>query len=133
VESISLEMIAVTLTIVTLYAAVVLLAVRWMLNSTQKHSDEKFKTLFKTLHEASESRIKSETEFTNELKKLEVDIYKFRSELPQQYVMREDFIRVYNVTDHKLDATNLKLSSISEAIERISENQRVKEVSNVDS
>jgi len=131
VDIINLQTVSVLLTIVTLYAAIVLLAVRWMMSSGQKHSDEKFKTLSETLTKLSESRQNYETRANGELKRIEMEMYKLRAELPEGYVRREDFIRVYNVTDAKLDSTNMKLGMMNDSLQRLIENQRVKEIDNV--
>ena len=106
------------------WSAVSIWAVSWILNSHRKFTEGKFSELIKLVQKQSQ-----------EVLNLERDLMRFKSELPDKYVRREDWIRFSQTMDAKLDTlnerqenTNLRIEKLSGSVDRFVE-EAEKEVS----
>lgn len=72
-----------------------------LLIQTQQHIDRRFETLEKTYSREAENWLRVERDLAN-----------LRSELPLQYVRRDDYIRGQSVLESKLDALAVKLENV---------------------
>lgn len=74
--------VGVLIALMVLWSGVVMLAVRWILNSSEKHSDRRFAELQSQLALASAAH-----------STLHRQVHDLGVELPKEYVRREDWIR----------------------------------------
>lgn len=106
----SWEFVAVVTSIIGIFSAVILLAVRYMLQGHREHVDLRITGLSEVI-----------TVGNDEVKRIERDLTDLKIDLPNKYVRREDWIRFASVIDAKQDALGDKLSVTNEKFERLLE------------
>ncbi len=95
------EVLAVLLTVVALLNGGLIWGVKFLLDRTMKHIDTQLQDLKEQYAEDSKELVRIEKEFLQ-----------FRAQLPEQYVMRTDWIRFSNVIDEKQDRLNDKFEAL---------------------
>ena len=115
------QMVGVLVAMLGVFSAVVLLAVRTMLNTNQAavkvlltanqdHADEKFLLLNRGIE-------KNNTEW----QRIEKDFLRFQARLPERYVARDDWIRFSNLIDAKQDRITAKMITVNGTLQQLLE------------
>lgn len=106
--SVSWQTVAVLATLIVANGAIVLFAVKTMLNDSKIHTDEKFNELEEKISGISTESIK-----------IERQLLTFKADLPKEYVMRNDWIRFSSVIDAKQDGLGAEVRTLSVQIQLI--------------
>ncbi|HHO59353.1 MAG TPA: hypothetical protein ENJ64_03855 [Thiotrichales bacterium] len=114
---ISWQLVGVVVSIIGLFSAVSLVAVRYMLLGHRKHTEQSIDNLSVII-----------TTGNNEVKRIERELIDLKISMPNDYVKREDWIRFASVIDAKQDGlgdrltlTNDRVAVTNEKIERLLE------------
>ena len=99
------EQILVVSTIVIGSAGFTLSAVKWLLSSWMRSLDTRFTALETALHGIGE-----------EHHRVEKDLLRLQAELPREYIMREDWIRVSASLDSKIDAIHAEIAALTKEV-----------------
>jgi len=110
VAGIDWKTIGILVAMLTAFSGVVLLAVKVIVNASQKHIDNALVSL-------SEGIEKNNSEW----QRIENDFLKFQAKLPEKYMARDDWIRFSNLIDAKQDALTANLMSVNATLERLLE------------
>lgn len=100
--AISWQAIGIGVSILVFFGGILVAVIQGLLKANQSHVDRRFSSLEKSM----ESRMDTILTVQNELKD-------FKVRVAQEYVHREDFVRVEGAREVKLDRINEKINELT--------------------
>lgn len=110
-SGVSWQMAGVLTALIVGHGAVILLAVKTMLNNSKTHTDSKFEDLDKKI-----------TTTNSESLRIERKLLTFQADLPKEYVRRDDWIRFSSVIDAKQDTISAEVRMLNGQMQQIANN-----------
>lgn len=122
VSGVSWQTVGIMAALIAGHGAVILLAVKSMLENSKTHTDDKFTTLDKKISEEY-AQLNDKISITNsESSRIERQLLEFQADLPKEYVRRDDWIRFSSVIDAKQDSLGAEVRTLSVQMQQVVDN-----------
>ncbi|MGA0610552.1 hypothetical protein [Caldimonas sp. KR1-144] len=102
------QLITLLITLLLAFFGAVAAAGKMLLDQTGRSLDERFTKLQDQLDEIQEAN----REEAKQWKRVERELMELKAELPQRFVMREDYVRGQSVVEAKLDGLAVRIENL---------------------